>query len=62
MLPVGTSNELGVAKVKIFCPKCHEVFWPRGQRSSNQGTKGRGGGGLDGAYFGKSLPKIVLGK
>jgi casein kinase II subunit beta len=49
VLPLGTSEELRVARVKVFCPKCEQVYAPK--------TKY---GELDGSYFGTSFPQIFL--
>ncbi|CDW84678.1 casein kinase beta subunit 1-1 [Stylonychia lemnae] len=60
VLPIGLSDELSVSKVKIFCPKCEDVFVPKGQRSAHAtNTKGCRLN-LDGAYFGTSFPSIFL--
>jgi casein kinase II subunit beta len=60
VLPIGISDELSVSKVKIYCPKCEEVFVPKGQRSAHA-TTGKGCKvNLDGAYFGTSFPQIFL--
>ena len=51
VLPVGTSSELNVCTVKVYCPKCRSIFVPRGQRSTfATGSKGCKLN-LDGAYF-----------
>ena len=42
------SDKLHKNRAKVFCPKCDELYIP--QSSS----------GLDGAYFGSSLPHIFL--
>eukprot|EP00929_Paragymnodinium_shiwhaense_P009979 TRINITY_DN114446_c0_g1_i1.p1 TRINITY_DN114446_c0_g1~~TRINITY_DN114446_c0_g1_i1.p1 ORF type:complete len:284 (-),score=54.23 TRINITY_DN114446_c0_g1_i1:99-950(-) len=49
VLPIGMSEELGAMPVRIFCPKCEQVYSPK--------TKHRE---LDGAYFGASFPQIFL--
>ena len=60
VLPIGLSDDLNVAKVKIYCPKCEDIFVPKGQRSAHS-TSGKGCKALlDGAYFGKSFPLIFL--
>lgn len=60
VLPVGMSNELNISKVKIYCPKCEDIYVPKGQRSAFS-TGGRGCKiNLDGAYFGTSFPYIFL--
>ena len=59
-LPIGLSDEVGVSKVKIYCPRCLEMFVPRGSRS-RQATKSKGSNAfLDGAFFGTSFPFIFL--
>merc|ERR1712066_23285 len=49
VLPVGQSEELRVAKVKIFCPKCEQVYSPKSKFKD-----------LDAAAFGTSFPQIFL--
>jgi len=49
VLPIGTSEELRSAQVKIFCPKCEQVYSPKSKYKE-----------LDGAYFGTSFPQIFL--
>jgi len=50
LLPVGLSNELGVAPVKVFCPKCQNMYHCTGENPSR----------LDGAYFGTTFPHLLL--
>lgn len=45
VLPVGLSNQLRVARFKIFCQRCGEVYAPK-YRQIN----------IDGAYFGTTFP------
>ncbi|CAI2375202.1 unnamed protein product [Moneuplotes crassus] len=49
VLPVGLSDELRTSRVKVFCPRCEEVYIPK-FKSIN----------VDGAYFGTSVPHIFL--
>jgi len=51
VLPMGTSEELRAPQgsAKIFCPKCEQVFRPKGKHKE-----------LDGAYFGSSFPQMFL--
>lgn len=49
VLPVGTSEELRTARVKVFCAKCEQVYSPKSKH-----------GDLDGAYIGTSFPQIFL--
>lgn len=61
-LPVGLSDKLRSSRVKIFCPKCDEVYMVQKYKS---GANGQPGGvqtatNLDGAYFGSSFPQTFL--
>ncbi len=49
VLPVGMSEDLSISRVKVFCPKCEEVYVPRIKFVD-----------IDGAYFGSSFPHIFL--
>ena len=49
VLPIGMNEELSISRVKIFCPKCEEVYVPRIKFVD-----------IDGAYFGKSFPNIFF--
>lgn len=49
VLPIGTSEDLRSANVKIFCPKCEQLYSPKRKHKE-----------LDGAYFGMSFPQIFL--
>lgn len=49
VLPIGLSDELRTSRVKVFCPKCEEVYIPK-FKSIN----------VDGAYFGTSVSHIFL--
>jgi casein kinase II subunit beta len=45
VLPVGLSDSLKVSKLKIFCPRCQEVYVPKFKTVN-----------IDGAFFGTSFP------
>merc|ERR1719473_1565884 len=45
VLPVGMSEELRTSRVKVFCPRCQEVYIPKKKCPD-----------VDGAYFGCSFP------
>ena len=47
VLPIGMSEDLSISRVKVYCPKCHEVYIPKFMD-------------IDGAYFGSSFPHIFL--
>ena len=49
VLPIGKYEDLSIARVKVYCPKCKDVYVPR-----------MGIIDLDGAYFGCSFPHIFL--
>jgi len=49
VLPVGLSEDLRSSRVKVFCPRCQEVYYPK-QKFQD----------VDGAYFGTSFPHILL--
>jgi len=50
IVPVGLSDIPKTKTVKVYCPKCEDVYHPRSSRHAN----------LDGAYFGTSLPHILF--
>mmetsp|Transcript_4254 Transcript_4254/g.9261 ORF Transcript_4254/g.9261 Transcript_4254/m.9261 type:complete len:294 (+) Transcript_4254:298-1179(+) len=49
-LPVGTSDIPGQSTVKVFCPKCEEIYYPRTEYQCS----------IDGAYFGTTFPHLLL--
>ncbi|KAM3139753.1 hypothetical protein pb186bvf_008211 [Paramecium bursaria] len=49
VLPLGLSHELRTSRVKIFCPRCQDVYSPKKQMSD-----------VDGSYFGNSFPHVFL--
>mmetsp|Transcript_11704 Transcript_11704/g.20791 ORF Transcript_11704/g.20791 Transcript_11704/m.20791 type:complete len:288 (+) Transcript_11704:208-1071(+) len=49
-LPVGTSDIPGQSTIKVFCPKCEDIFYPRSEFQSS----------IDGAYFGTTFPHLML--
>merc|ERR1711990_757580 len=50
MLPTGQSDIARMNTVKIFCPKCGELYYPRSKYQGN----------VDGAYFGTTFPHLFL--
>ncbi|PWA97626.1 casein kinase II, regulatory subunit [Artemisia annua] len=49
-LPVGQSDVSRQSNVKIFCPKCEDIYTPQSRFQDN----------LDGAYFGSTFPHLFL--
>eukprot|EP01045_Picozoa_sp_COSAG04_P018879 COSAG04_NODE_1784_length_5588_cov_2.790854_2_plen_237_part_00 len=49
-LPVGQSDVPRQRTVKIFCPKCDDIYFPKQSRHMN----------LDGCYFGTTFPHLFL--
>lgn len=49
-LPVGQSDIPRTSTVKIYCPKCEDVYYPRSKYQGN----------IDGAYFGTTFPHLFL--
>ncbi len=49
VLPIGVSEELSTSRVKVYCPRCCDVYLPRQKQLD-----------IDGAYFGASFPHVFL--
>ncbi|KAK4770358.1 hypothetical protein SAY87_030890 [Trapa incisa] len=49
-LPVGLSDIPQASSVKIFCPRCQEIYYPQSKYQEN----------TDGAYFGTTFPHLFL--
>lgn len=50
VLPVGQSDVVRESSVKVFCPKCHDIYYPRSSRHKS----------LDGAFWGTTFPHLLL--
>jgi len=50
VLPVGQSDIPRTNTLKLYCPKCTDVYYPKNPRHSN----------IDGAYFGTTFPHLFL--
>lgn len=50
VLPAGMSDVPRMYTVNVFCPKCHDIFYPRSTKQAN----------VDGAYFGTTFPHLYL--
>lgn len=60
VLPVGLKDDIGLERVKIFCPKCQSVYHPPPIRSRGVHSSTGGGGAVDGAAFGTTFPHLFL--
>ena len=49
VLPIGMSEHLRYSRVKVYCPKCEDVYIPKKKCSD-----------VDGAYFGCSFPHVIM--
>jgi len=49
-LPMGQSDVPRTSTVKIYCPKCEDIYYPRSKYQGN----------IDGAYFGTTFPHLFL--
>lgn len=50
VLPVGQSDIPKTNTVKLYCPKCQDIYHPRHPKHQN----------IDGAYFGTTFPNLFL--
>ncbi|CAN7059376.1 unnamed protein product [Brassica rapa subsp. trilocularis] len=51
-LPIGLSDVPGASTVKIYCPKCEDIY--------HQPSKYQGSSNIDGSYFGTAFPHLFL--
>jgi casein kinase II subunit beta len=46
---VGSSDKLRTSRLKVFCPRCEEIYLPKYKNVN-----------IDGSFYGTSLPHIFL--
>jgi casein kinase II subunit beta len=49
VLPIAISEDLKIARVKVYCPRCKDIFCPKKKFAD-----------VDGAYFGTSFAHLLL--
>ncbi|XP_020096328.1 putative casein kinase II subunit beta-4 isoform X1 [Ananas comosus] len=49
-LPVGQSDIPRIGNVKVYCPKCEDIYYPTSKDQND----------IDGAYFGTTFPHLFL--
>ncbi|MCL4143197.1 UNVERIFIED_CONTAM: hypothetical protein GTU68_034505 [Idotea baltica] len=49
VIPIGISEDLKIARVKIYCPRCKDIYCAKKKFAD-----------LDGAFFGTSFPHNLL--
>jgi casein kinase II subunit beta len=49
VMPVGVTNEMKTSRVKVFCPRCQDMYYPKDRNIE-----------IDGSFFGTSFPHVLL--
>ncbi len=57
VLPVGLHSELRMGHVRVFCPRCRNVYAPSTPPAGSQRSTACD---LDGAYFGPTFPHLLI--
>jgi casein kinase II subunit beta len=50
VLPVGQSDIIRESSVKLYCPKCNDIYYPRSKRHKT----------LEGAFWGTTFPHLLI--
>lgn len=48
-IPVGLSTDTKLSRVKVYCPRCRDIYNPKKKFAD-----------VDGAFFGQSFPHLLL--
>ena len=49
VIPIGISEDSKIARVKVYCPRCKDIYAPKKKFAD-----------VDGCYFGTSFPHLLL--
>lgn len=49
VIPIGISEDSKIARVKVYCPRCKDIYSPKKKPSD-----------VDGSFFGTSFPHLLL--
>lgn len=49
VIPIGISEDTKIARVKVYCPRCRDIYSPKKKPAD-----------VDGCYFGTSFPHLLL--
>lgn len=49
VIPIGISEDSKIARVKVYCPRCKDIYTPKKKFAD-----------VDGSYFGTSFPHLLL--
>jgi casein kinase II subunit beta len=49
VIPIGISEDSKIARVKLYCPRCRDIYIPK-KRAND----------VDGSFFGTSFPHLLL--
>jgi casein kinase II subunit beta len=50
VIPIGISEDSKIARAKVYCPRCKDVYAPNKKKMTD----------VDGSYFGTSFPHLLL--
>lgn len=50
VIPIGISEDSKIARAKVYCPRCKDIFNPNKKKMAD----------VDGSFFGTSFPHLLL--